>query len=368
MDMSRFLVDAYFTEHSDAAFSMGSSDPETLTFSDIAPDFSKYRNAPLEYALHGYRPLRTNIASLYKQLSAENIAVVNGGEEAIYIVMRSLLQAGDELLVQTPSYQSLSVVAEAAGCRVIPVPMSFENRWRFDIEAYRRALTPRTKMMVINYPHNPTGAALTTQDLEVITDFCETHRLTLVSDEAYRFLEIEPGYSTTSLADYCNNAVALGSFSKTFAAPGLRLGWVATRNPTLLSRFSAYRHFTSTCTNLPCQWIGNEILARRSDIIARSNRLIQENARLLADFIAAFPQYFAYVPPAGASMAYVRLLNGRRASVFAEDVLKATGVLLIPSSVLETSDEFLRIGLGRKSFPECVRRVSRYLTETTLSF
>ena len=366
MDMSRFLVDAYFTEHT-AALSMGSSDPETLTPADIHLDFTKYKDSLFEYALgQGFLPLREKLATLYDTVSADELAVVNGGEEAIYVTMRSLLSPGDEVLIQTPSYQSLSVVAESFGCRMRPVPSRFESGWRFDIDAFGAALTPATRMMVLNYPHNPTGACLTEDDMTAIVRFCREHELILVSDEAYRFLTIEPGYSTASFADRYENAVALGSFSKTFASPGLRLGWIATKNPVLMRKILAYRHFTSTCTNLPCQWIGSELLDHKNAVIARSNAIVQENARRLARFIAAFPEHFAYVPPAGATMAYVKLLGNRSATQFADSVRRATGVLLIPSSVLEDADDFLRIGLCRRSFAECVRRVSRYLENTAL--
>ena len=159
-----------------------------------------------------------------------------------------------------PSYQSLSVVAKEIGCSIIEYRPSFEEKWAFDSETLKTKITPETRLLILNYPHNPTGACLTDSEMASITALCLEHRLYLIADEVYRFLRMDESCSDTSFADLYENAVALGSFSKTFAAPGLRLGWVATKSPELLHKLLAYRHFTSTCSNLPCQWLASELL------------------------------------------------------------------------------------------------------------
>ena len=286
---------------------------------------------------------------------------MNGGEESIYVIMRALLRLGDEIVVQMPSYQSLSVIAKETGCRIIEFRSSFEEGWNFDLIKLQSQITTKTKMLVLNYPHNPTGACLLDEDMEIIAQMCREYDLYLVSDEVYRFLKIDRIYSDSSFADLYDKAIAIGSFSKTFAAPGLRLGWIAAKDAGILSEIMTYRHFTSTCCNLPCQYIANEIMKKRAVIIRRNNDIIQGNAKLLKQFIAQHPDIFDYVPPKGASMAYVRLLGGVSARDFCKEILEHTGVLIVPSSVLDDSDEYLRIGLGRKNFLECLERVSDYL-------
>ena len=364
MDMSKFLVDAYFVEHEHAArYMMGSSDPESLRLCDAIKDFGKYGGESLGYPLDGYRPLLEKLTRLYKTVTPEQIAVMNGGEETIYVTMRALLNKGDEVVVHTPCFQSLSVIAEEIGCEMKYYRPSFENGWEFDFPLLESLVSDKTKMVVLNYPHNPTGACLTSADMEKIVRLCKAHDAYLVSDEMYRFLSLDPAYSTESFADLYDNAVALGGFSKTFAAPGLRLGWVATKNPALMKKLLAYRHFTSTCTNLVSQLVAAELLDRAEAIIQRNNSIVQRNYQLFQDFAGKHRQLFAYAPPKGATMVYVKLLNGQTSMDFCMEILEHTGVLMVPSSVLEASDEYIRLGMGRESFPESVRLVDDYLNK-----
>ena len=364
MDMSSFLVDAYFTEYeSKAKYMMGSSDPESLPLKEVITDLTKYADEPLGYALgNGYLPLREKLSSLYKCVSPNQIAVMNGGEETIYVTMRALLKAGDEIVVQMPSYQSLSVVAKEIGCNITEFRPPFEKDWKFDIELLRSKVSSKTKLLVLNYPHNPTGACLTDNDMADIAELCRKYGIILIADEMYRFLRLDPSCTDASFADVYENAVALGGFSKTFASPGLRLGWVATKNTELMQKLLAYRHFTSTCTNLPCQWIASELLNKKAEIIKRNNAIVAKNAVLLKLLVEKHEDVFAYVPPKGATMAYVKLLGGKQAMSFCMDLLEHTGVLIVPSSVLENSDEYLRVGLCRESFSESIRVVDAYLS------
>lgn len=363
MDMSKFLVDAYFTQYeSKSKYMMGSSDPESLSLKDVVSDLSDYADEPLGYALgKGYLLLREQLSALYENVTPDQIAVMNGGEETIYVTMRALLKPGDEIVVQTPSYQSLSVIAKEIGCSIIEYRPSFEQNWEFDLETLKTKITKQTRLLILNYPHNPTGACLTDREMASIAALCREYNLYLIADEVYRFLRMEESCSDASFADLYENSVVLGSFSKTFAAPGLRLGWIATKNPGLMHRLLDYRHFTSTCSNLPCQWIARELLNKRDAIIQRNNALVHRNAELLALFVKQHEKIFSYVPLKGATMAYVKLKGKQSAMAFCMEILENTGVLIVPSSVLEKSDEYLRIGLCRKSFPKCIQLVSEYL-------
>lgn len=364
MDMSKFLVDAYFVEHEKSAkYMMGSSDPESLHLKDAIQDFSKYENESLTYPLDGYRPLCEKLAKLYQTLTAEQIAVMNGGEETIYVTMRALLKKGDEVVVHIPCFQSLSVIAEEIGCHVKYYRPSFENGWEFDFPLLASMVSDKTKMLILNYPHNPTGACLRSTDMEQIVGLCKAHDVCLVSDEMYRFLSLDPTYSTNSFADLYENAVALGGFSKTFAAPALRLGWVATKNRDLMKKLLAYRHFTSTCVNLVSQLVASELLEHKEAIIQRNNDIVRRNYQLFQKFMEQHRKLFSYIAPKGATMSYIKLLNGQTSMDFCMEILEHTGVLMVPSSVLEESDDFIRVGLGRESFPECIPLISDYLTK-----
>ena len=363
MDMSKFLVDDYFTTYeSKASCMMGSSDPESLLLKEVVSDLSSYTDKPLGYALgKGSLPLREKLSALYHTVTTNQIVMMNGGEETIYVAMRALLKPGDEIIVHMPSYQSLSVIAREIGCSIIEYRPSFEQNWEFDLKRLKMKITPQTRLLVLNYPHNPTGACLTDCEMASIVELCREYNLYLIADEVYRFLRLDESCSDASFADLYENAVALGSFSKTFAAPGLRLGWAVTKNQELMQKLLAYRHFTSTCSNLPCQWIANELMDKRDAVMQRNNAIVRRNAVLLKQFVQQHADLFSYVPPQGATMAYVKLLGGQKAMDFCMEILEHTGVLIVPSSVLENSDEYLRVGLCRENFPTCIQLVSAYL-------
>lgn len=362
--MTKFAVDAYFTENeSKAVYMMGSSDPESLLLGETGVDLSSFACDPIGYALgNGYRPLLEKLSGFYREVSPEGIAMMNGGEEAIYVTMRALLKPGDQIVVHMPSYQSLWTVATEIGCSVLPFRPRFESGWSFDVDELAAAITLQTKFLVLNYPHNPTGACLTKAQMNSIVELCSERDICLIADEAYRFLRLDEQCSDASFADLHENSVALGSFSKTFAAPGLRLGWVATRNSRLMKKILAYRHFTSTCPNLPCQWIATALLNRGQSIIDRNNAIVRENAALLAWFVQKHAELFDYVAPQGATMAYVKLLKGCSSTAFCKEILADTGVLIVPSSVLEESEQFIRVGLCRDDFSEGIRILDEYLT------
>ena len=363
MDMSKFLVDEYFERYEkQAKFMMGSSDPESLFLKEAVFDFSKYKDIQLGYSLeNGYFPLLKKISLLYTSLNEKNIATMNGGEETIYTTMRALLDSDDEIVVHQPSFQSLSVIAREIGCKIVEFSPTFEDKWKFDINLLESKVTENTKAIILNYPHNPTGACLTDSEMKEIVQVCRSKNIILISDEVYRFLSIKDGYSTKSFADLYENAIALGSFSKTFASPALRLGWIATKNTQLMKKILAYRHFTSTCINILSQIAGSEILDNAEKIIQRNNSIAKQNAILLDEFIKRHKNLFEYVPPKGATTAYVKLSDQRNSMDFCMELLKETGVLIVPSVVLEKKDNFLRIGLGRKNFAEALTRVEKFL-------
>lgn len=365
MNMSKFLVDEYFVEHeAEAKYMMGSSDPESLLLKEAIPNLSKYSEESLGYVLGKGRPdLRKKLADLYESVAPEQIAVLNGGEETIYVTMRALLKKGDEIVVHTPCFQSLSVIAEEVGCKVIYYRPTIEGGWEFDLSLLQSKISDKTKLLVLNYPHNPTGACLRKSDMEKIIRLCKAHDLYLISDEVYRFLQIDEQYTTASFADLYDKAIALGSFSKTFASPALRVGWIATKDADAMEKILAYRHFTSTCINLVSQLAASELLDNSKAIIRRNNEIVHRNFLLFQDFLAHHSETFFCVLPKGATTAYVKLLGGQTAKEFCMKILQNTGVLIVPSSVLEASDEYIRVGLGRESFPQCIKLVDAYLSK-----
>lgn len=188
----------------------------------------------------GYPAVRSAIAARMQQRSgqpcgAENVVVVAGAQAGVYAVIQCLAGDGDEVLVPEPVYATYAGVIAAAGARMVNVPLRAENGFHPDIDALARAVTPRTRVLWVNTPHNPTGAVLSRPEMEAIADLCRRHDLWLLSDEVYEDLAYErPHVSAWSLPDMRERSVVVSSLSKSHAMPGFRLGWIVA--PTSLTR------------------------------------------------------------------------------------------------------------------------------------
>src|SRR5262245_29330922 len=185
----------------------------------------------------GHPVLREAISGLYERITPEEVVVCGGGAvEALFLLFNAILDRGDHCVVVWPAFESLSKVAPAIGADVTLVPLDATDGWRLDVSAVRRALTPRTRAVVINYPHNPTGAMLDLATYGELVDLIEERNLRLVSDEVYRLMEFDPASRLPAAADLTARAVSVGVMSKAYGLAGLRIGWIATRDPVLRRR------------------------------------------------------------------------------------------------------------------------------------
>ena len=176
----------------------------------------------------GSEELRGLIAATYENTSADEILVTTGAIEANFLLFNELLSAGDRVVIVDPAYQQLHSVARAIGCDVALWSLRSDNGFHFDLEELRTLAAPGTRMIVINTPHNPTGAMLSDQELQEIYGLAEELDAWVLSDEAYRWLDL-PGSSPLAppMRDLGPRAISTGTFSKPFGLPGLRTGWMA---------------------------------------------------------------------------------------------------------------------------------------------
>ncbi|MEZ4673391.1 MAG: aminotransferase class I/II-fold pyridoxal phosphate-dependent enzyme [Caldilineaceae bacterium] len=186
-------------------------------------------NLPLGYSeAVGTIALRAAIAATYAQCSPEQILVTNGAIEANFLLFNTLLDAGDHVVAVHPAYQQLYSVPRAIGCEVSHWHVGPENDFCYDLEALRKLITARTRLIVINTPHNPTGAMLSAGELQEIYRLAEGVGAWILCDEAYRWLEVPGGKPFgPPLFDLGDRGISVGTVSKPFGLPGLRIGWLA---------------------------------------------------------------------------------------------------------------------------------------------
>ncbi len=305
----------------------------------------------------GHPVLRTEIAGLYETMSADNILCFAGAEEAILVLSNVLLGPGDHVVVLWPGYQSLYEVARATGAGVDLLPLDPDG-WTLDLRALRRLIRPNTRLIVVNFPHNPTGALPDRSTFFSCLDIAHESGCYLLSDEVYRFLELDPADRLPAAIDASANAISLGVMSKAFGLAGLRIGWIATRDFDLLRRAAAFKDYTTICNSAPSEILALIALRAREAVLARNRGLIAANLGRLDRFFEEHQEMFSWVRPRGGSVGFPKLLRGS-ADQFCQELVERESVLLLPGSVFEYPGKHFRIGFGRKNLPEALVRLKR---------
>lgn len=308
----------------------------------------------------GLPALRAEVASLYDSVRPDDVLMFAGAEEGVFIAMHALLAAGDHAVVAWPAYQSLHEVARSLGASVTLVPLEPERGWALDPAAVRNAIRQNTRVVVINYPHSPTGAQLRRDEFDAIVDACAATGVTLFSDEVYRFLEHDPAARLPAAVDADDRALSLGVMSKAFGLAGLRIGWIATHDGTLRRRLAALKDYTTICNSAPGEVLGLIALRARDRVLARARGIIAANLPLLDEFFERHRTRVEWVRPAAGSVAFPRLIAGD-ADRFAATLVEREGVLLLPGSRFGYRGSHFRIGFGRVDTGPALERLDSFL-------
>jgi aspartate/methionine/tyrosine aminotransferase len=313
----------------------------------------------------GHPLLRAEIATLYEHIDADDVFVFAGAEEAIFCLMSTALDAGDHVVVTWPGYQSLYEIARAVGAKVALHLLREEDGWSLDVDRLIRAFHPETRMVVVNAPHQPTGMLPTQEEWARLAAECSARGIRLVADEVYRFLEHDGAATLPAGADLDPRAVSIGVMSKTFAMAGLRIGWLATRDRSVLERCARLKDYTTICSAAPSEVLALIGLRARDRVIARSRAIVAANLAVLDDFFGRRPDAFTWVRPRGGSTGFPRLVaggpTGGSADAFAARLVDETGVLLLPSSTFGFDDAHVRVGLGRSDLPVALEKLEAAL-------
>lgn len=366
MQLPPFRLERFFAEHEfSAPHLLCASDGETLSVQellDLAPGAADgLARLRLGYTdSRGAPELRQAIANLYDTISPDDVLVHVGAEEAIYTFMQAALSPGDEIVVTTPCYQSLSDVARSISCRV--APWRCDPAWGFapDMADLDALLGGRAKALVVNFPHNPTGYLPSREAFAAMADLARERGARIFSDEVYRFSEAEGVPALPAACDMDPKAASLGVLSKSFGLAGLRVGWVACRDRELLGRMAAVKDYLSICGSAPSEFLATCALAAREPILARMRRLLSGNRRLLEAFFLERADMFHFVSPRGGLTAFPGLLAAT-ADDFCRAALDRAGILLLPGRLYgEEWPARFRIGFGRADFPANLEKLADF--------
>jgi aspartate/methionine/tyrosine aminotransferase len=241
-----------------------------------------------------------------------------------------------------------------------------DGRWRLDLDFLAEHLRPKTRLLVVNFPHNPTGYLPSGSELDAIIEIARRHDLHVFSDEMYRLLEYDPGACLPSVADIYERGIALSGLSKSFALPGLRIGWLTTRDQALLARCLAFHDYTTICNSAPAEILGIMALRAKERIIARNLEIIRRNRAEMARFCTRHGDRFTWLPPQAGSVAFPQLRGARPVGEFCRDVLDKRDVMILPGDVFDHTGNHFRVGLGRSDFGDALARVEEYIQASGL--
>ena len=371
MKVAPFRLERYFAVHEfSAPYLLCTSDCESMALGELLslePDAAeRFQSLWLGYTESTGDPgLRKAVAALYDNITADHVLVHAGAEEAIFNFMNVALSPGDHVVVHGPCYQSLAEVARGIGAGVSEWRGDPGHGWELDLDVLKRLLTPRTRVVVVNFPHNPTGFLPEPAFIHELSDLSDKHGFLIFSDEVYRGLELDPSDRLPAAADINDRAVSLGVMSKTYGLAGLRIGWVATRNARIFTDMAAFKDYTTICNSAPSEFLATLALKNAGKIADRNRRIIQDNLDLLDRFFAGHADRFHWCRPKAGSVAFPMLLKGR-VDEFCANLVEKAGVLLLPGTLYEQGLNAFRVGFGRKNVSEVLEKFDAYLKENNL--
>ncbi|MEP6638464.1 MAG: aminotransferase class I/II-fold pyridoxal phosphate-dependent enzyme [Chloroflexota bacterium] len=313
----------------------------------------------------GHPLLRAEIAALYDTIEPDEVLTFAGAEEAVFCLANVVVGPGDHAIVTWPGYQSLYEVARAAGADVTLHEIHESDGWALDLDRLRRQVTPATRLIVANLPHNPTGMLADRATFDGLVEIAAGAGAHLLVDEVYRGLEFHESDRLPAGADALPRGLSLGVMSKAYAMAGLRIGWLASHDRELLARVAAFKDYTTICSSAPSEILSIVALRAGERVLGRSRSIIAANLVLLDAFFEDWADRFAWVRPRAGSIGFPRLtVPGVRIDDWAAELVRAEGVLLVPGSQFEHPGNHFRLGFGRADLPEALGRLEAFAGRT----
>jgi aspartate/methionine/tyrosine aminotransferase len=331
------------------AFNLSESGVQPLTLGELLDDPAS-RDALLAETLrytqtNGTRPLREAIAACYPGATADHVQVTNGGAEANYITTWNLVEPGDEVVLMVPNFMQVWGLARAFGATVKEWPLVSDGRWRIDIDGLERAVSPRTKLIVICNPNNPTGARFEADDLDRIAAIADRHGCWIVSDEIYRGAERD-GRETPTMWGRSDRVIVTSGLSKAYGLPGLRIGWIVGPPPQIAALWS-YHDYTTIAPGALSDALARRALEppMRARLLARTRGILNRNYPIVSAWLDAHRGLFSYAPPDAGGIVYPRYHHAINSTELATRLREEKSVLVVPGDHFGM-DHYLRLGFG----------------------
>ena len=369
MKIASFETEHFFARYEfNTPYQLCNSDCESISIAELlslaGDSLEKFGRERLIYTeSQGSSELRKSIASMHAKVKADDVLVLGTPVEGIYLAARAVLDPGDEVIVLTPAYDALTQMFEHVAGAAQVRKWAFkpgEASWELDLDDLRALLTPQTKMVVVNFPHNPTGYLPSAEFLRELASLAGEHDLYLFCDEMYFGLVHSGTQPIPSAAELTENSIVLSGLSKTFGLPGLRCGWLIVQDEALRDNIMNWKFYTSICPPVPTEYLAIAALKERKTLCDRNITRIEQNLELADAFFARWPELFSWRRPLAGSTALVGF-HVPSVRAVSEKLAQEEGILIQPADMLGSDDQHMRIGLGRDSFADVLARFEDWL-------
>lgn len=368
-----FRLETHFSKWEfKARYHMTASDAESISLRDLLAmatpeELEEFEGMWLGYTeTFGAPDLRETIASLYENRSADEVLCFAGASEGIFAANSVILDKDSHAIVVTPNYQSHETLPVAI-CEATGVPLDPEDNWSLDIDRIAKAVKANTKLVTINFPHNPTGTILPLDRYQALIEVCRKHGIYILHDEIFNGLGPTGTTHLPYVADLYERGLSLNVMSKSFGLPGLRIGWIACADHEVLSKMERMKHYLSICNSGPSERLAQIALRHRDKLLARNCAIIDANLSKWDTFFKRHQELFDWYRPNGSCTAFPRYKGADGVEVFTRSMIEESGVLLLPSTIYRselevTPTDRFRLGFGRKNLDEGIAVMETYIS------
>lgn len=380
MKIKPFLTEQFFALYEfTASHMLASSDCETTSIAELLElaggSMKEFGELELGYTeSQGHPEYRRLVADMYDDVGDDDVVILTSPVEGIYLTMQTLLDSSCEVVALSPAYDALHHVAEHLCGELHPWELTAtESGWQLDMAQLRSLVSSRTTLIIVNFPHNPTGYQPTRTELDELVEIARESNCWLFCDEIYRGLEVslEACPSIPSVADIYEKGIVLNGLSKTYGLPGLRAGWLIIRDKAVREKVIGWKHYTTICPAAPTEYLAIRALTIRAALAERSQALVRSNLDACTKFMNLRTSLFRWRPPIAGSTTLLEInldllaCGQARTFVSTTDYCHALaqdyGILLLPGECLGCSNRFVRIGLGREGFSSALSAWERTL-------
>jgi aspartate/methionine/tyrosine aminotransferase len=374
MQLKPFLLDMWLAayEH-DIEFNLASSEGPRWTLNEILSLASEeQRQRFLNHELAYSRPagadgLRAAIADMH-DVDVDTVQVVTGASEALLILFWLAAEAGANVVLPQPGYPPFSALPESLGIETRYYAVRKENDFRIDLDEIKQLADRNTKLILINSPHNPTGATIRDAELDSLHEFTASRGIQLVSDEVYHpIYHVQYHGPATKSASRLPHATVIHDFSKAFPLSGVRTGWMIEHDPKRRELYWNARTTFSISNNSAGEMLAEIAMRHRNIVLGRTQETATRNLRQLASFMSEHRETLGWIPPRGGVTAFPWLLSGENSRAFCQAAVERS-ILLAPGDCWDAPSHF-RLGFAKMAdkFPDALDRLGEFVKSWSLA-